>query len=66
MLPLTLAVAARVQPQWIQGIQSRDGISVLGKNLFNYRYEERLEKGSVVGNISGEKRLNNLVYMENQ
>ena len=66
MLPLTLAVAARVQPQWIQGIQSRDGISVLGKNLFNYRYEERLEKGSVVGNISGEKRLNNLVYAENQ
>ena len=36
------------------------------KELFNYRYEARLEKGSVVGNISGEKRLNNLVYAENQ
>ena len=32
-----------------------DGIGVLGKNLFNYRYKERLEKDSVVGNISGEK-----------
>ena len=36
-----------------------DGISVLGKNLFNYRYIERyierLETDSVVGNISGEK-----------
>ena len=36
-------------------IRRRDGISVLGKNLFNYRYIERLEMDSVVGNISGEK-----------
>ena len=36
-------------------IQRGDGISVLGKNLFNYRYIERLETDSVVGNISGEK-----------
>ena len=34
-------------------IRSGDGIGVLGKNLFNYRY--RLETDSVVGNISGEK-----------
>ena len=32
-----------------------DGISVLGKNLFNYRYLERLETDSIVGNINGEK-----------
>ena len=32
-----------------------DGISILGKNLFNYRSRERLEKDSIVGNISGEK-----------
>ena len=36
-------------------IQRGDGISVLGKNLFNYRYIERLETDSVVGNTSGEK-----------
>ena len=30
-----------------------------GKNLFNYRYIERLEMDSVVGKISGENRLNN-------
>ena len=36
-------------------IRRGDGIGVLGKNLFNYRYKERLEKDSVVGNISGEK-----------
>ena len=32
-----------------------DGIGIVGKNLFNYRYRERLEADSVVGNISGEK-----------
>ena len=48
-------VAAGVQPRWIQGIQSRDGVGILGKNLFNYRYRERLETDSVVGNIGGEK-----------
>ena len=57
---------ARVQPWWIQGIQSEDGVSILGNNLFNYTYKERLENDSVVGNISGEKSLNNLVYVENQ
>ena len=36
-------------------IRSGDGIGVLGENLFNYRYRERLETDSVVGNISGEK-----------
>ena len=47
-------------------IRRGDGVGVLGKKLFNCRYKERLEKDSVVGNISGEKRLNNLVYVENQ
>ena len=32
-----------------------DRVGVLGKNLFNYRYRERLETDSVVRNISGEK-----------
>ena len=36
-------------------IRSGDRIGVLGKNLFNYRYTERLETDSVVGNINGEK-----------
>ena len=36
-------------------IRRGDGVGVLGKNLFNYRYRERLETDSVVGNISGEK-----------
>ena len=36
-------------------IRRGDGIGVLGKNLFNYRYSERLETDSVVGDISGEK-----------
>ena len=47
--------SAGVLPQWFQGIRRGDGIAVLGKNLFNYRYRERLETDSVVGNISGEK-----------
>ena len=57
---------AGVQPQWIQGIRRGDRVGILGKDLFNYRYKERLEKDGVVGNISGEKVLNNLVYVENQ
>ena len=32
-------------------IRRGDGIGVLGKNLFNYRYRERLETDSVVGKI---------------
>ena len=36
-------------------IRRGDGIGVLGKNLFNYRYRERLETDRVGGNISGEK-----------
>ena len=35
-------------------IRSGDRVGGLGKNLFNYRYIERLEMDSVVGN-SGEK-----------
>ena len=47
-------------------IRRGDGISILGKNLFNYRYKERLEKNSVVGKLVEKKRLNNLVYVEYQ
>ena len=47
-------------------IRSGDRIGVLGKNLFNYRYRERLERNSVVGKLVEKKRLNNLVYMEYQ
>ena len=36
-------------------IRRGDGVGVLGKNLFNYRYIERLEVDSEVGNISEEK-----------
>ena len=42
-------------PSGSRVIRRGDGISILGNNLFNYRYKERLEKNSVVGNISGEK-----------
>ena len=44
-------------------IQRGDGIGVLGKNLFNYRYRKRLETDSVVGKLVEKKRLNNLVYV---
>ena len=44
-------------------IRRGDGIGVLGKKLFNYRYKERLEKNSVVGKLVEKKRLNNLVYV---
>ena len=47
-------------------IRRGDGIGVLGKNLFNYRYIERLETDSVVGKLVEKKRLNNLVYVEYQ
>ena len=40
-----------------------DDVSVLAKYIFNYRYIERLETDSVVGD-SVEKRLNNLDYVE--
>ena len=32
-------------------IRRGDRVGVLGKNLFNYRYRERLETDSVVGKI---------------
>ena len=44
-------------------IRRGDGVGVLGKNLFNYRYRERLETDSVVGKLVEKKRLNNLVYV---
>ena len=47
-------------------IRRGDGIGVLGKNLFNYRYRERLETDSVVGKLVEKKRMNNLVYVEYQ
>ena len=65
-LPEKRSLTAGVQPRWIQGIRRGDGVSVLGNNLFNYSYKERLEKDSVIGNTSGEKGLNNLVYVKYQ
>ena len=47
-------------------IQRGDGVGILGKNLLNYRYRERLETDSVVGKLVEKKRLNNLVYMKYQ
>ena len=47
-------------------IQRGDRIGILGKNLFDYRYKERLEKNSVVGKLVEKKMLNNLVYVEYQ
>ena len=55
---------AWVQPQWIQGIQSGDGVGE--ENLFIYKYKIRLGRNSVVGKFSGERRLNNLAYGEGQ
>ena len=49
------APLARVKPQWIQGNLKGRWSRHPRKKLFNYRYKERLEKDSVVGNISGEK-----------
>ena len=54
------------RPSGSRVIQRGDRVGVLGKNLFNYRYKERLEKNSVVGKLVEKKRLNNLVYVENQ
>ena len=51
----TCSVVPGSSPGGSRVIRRGDGISVLGKNLFNYRYRERLETNSVVGNISGEK-----------
>ena len=44
-------------------IRRGDGVGILGRNLFNYRYIERLETDSVVGKLVEKKRLNNLVYV---
>ena len=50
-------------PGGFRVIQRGDGIGVLGKHLFNYRYRERLETDSVVGKLVEKKRLNKLVYV---
>ena len=42
-------------PSGSRVIRRGDGIGVLGKNFFNYKYRERLGMDSIVGNISGEK-----------
>ena len=51
-LPGSSPGGSRVIRRW-------DGVGVLGKNLFNYRYRERLEMDSVVGKLVEKKRLNN-------
>ena len=56
---------AGVQPQWIQGdLKVGTELVSLEKYIFNHRYIERLETDSVSRKISGEKRLNNLGYVE--
>ena len=42
-------------PSGSRVIRRGDGVGVLEKNVVNYRYIERLEMDSVVGNISGER-----------
>ena len=54
---------AGVQPQWIQGLRSGDGVGE-EKLVYLIRNIKRLRGNSIVGNFSGEKRLNNLVYVE--
>ena len=44
----------------------KQGRSQRGKTYLFRNMKERLVKNSVVGKFSGEKRLNNLVYVENQ
>ena len=59
------ACIAGVQPRWIQGDSKVGAESAsLEKYIFNHRYIERLETDSVSRKISGEKRLNNLGYVE--
>ena len=52
-------------PGGSRGIRSGDGV---GEEkliyLFNKKYKIRLGRNSVVGKLSGENRLNNLVYVE--
>ena len=42
------------------------GTALARENLFIWRYKIRLGRNSIVGKLSGEKRLNNLVYVESQ
>ena len=53
-------------PSGSRVIRRGEGVGVLGKNLFNYSYIERLETDSVVGKLVAKRRLNNLVYVEYQ
>ena len=58
---------AVVQPRWIQGFQRGDGYGdqeTIDQLSVNERYKEWLNRDSSVGKFSGEKRLNNLVYVE--
>ena len=62
-LPLNLSQVPGSSPGGSRVIRRGDGVDVLGKNLFNYRYIERLETDSVVGKLVEKRRLNNLVYV---
>ena len=53
----------RSSPGGSRVIRRGDGVGVLRKNLFNYRYKERLEMDSVVGKLVEKKKLNDLVYV---
>ena len=53
---------ARVQPRWIQGIRRGDGFS--DPDMIELKIQRVVNKDSSVRKFSGEKRLNNLVYVE--
>ena len=63
-VPLWTGVPPGSSPCGSRVIRRGGRVGILGKNLFNYRYKERLEKNSVVGKLVEKKRLNNLVYMK--
>ena len=63
-LPLNLSQVPGSSPGGSRVIRRGDGIGILGKNLFNYGYIERLETDSVVGKLVEKRRLNNLGYVE--
>ena len=56
---------AGVLPRWIQGIRRVNGVGE-EKLIYLIRNIKRLGRNSIALKFSGEKRLNNLVYVESQ
>ena len=59
----SLSSFARVQPWWIQGNSKQWQRGE--EKLIYLEIWKKLRRNSIVGKFSGEKRLNNLVYVEN-